>query len=72
MRVLAITLLLLGFYSVFGQIVEIPDENFKEALLEQGVDTNGDNEIQISEAEAVKKIEHSSKFLYIKSYTYQP
>lgn len=33
------------------EIIDIPDVNFKNALIEQGVDTNNDNEIQISEAE---------------------
>ncbi|MGB3343153.1 MAG: hypothetical protein WBA61_04520, partial [Aequorivita sp.] len=36
-----------------AQIVNIPDVNFKNALIEAGVDTNGDGEIQLSEAEAV-------------------
>ncbi|AXG71518.1 internalin-J [Kordia sp. SMS9] len=36
----------------FGQIVNIPDSNFKTALLNHSpvIDTNGDNEIQVSEA----------------------
>lgn len=36
-----------------AQIVHIPDSNFKDALIAEGVDTNGDGEIQVSEAEAV-------------------
>lgn len=38
----------------FGQIVNIPDSNFKNALLNHDpvIDTNGDGEIQVSEAEA--------------------
>ncbi len=41
--------------SVFSQIVTIPDANFKQALLDYPftIDTNGDNEIQVSEALAV-------------------
>ena len=33
--------------------VNIPDNNFLNALIEQGVDTNGDGEISSAEAEAV-------------------
>lgn len=36
-----------------AQIVNIPDSNFKNALIDEGVDTNNDGEIQVSEAEAV-------------------
>ena len=36
-----------------AQIVNIPDPNFKNALIDEGVDTNNDGEIQVSEAEAV-------------------
>ncbi|PWI31444.1 T9SS C-terminal target domain-containing protein [Flavobacteriaceae bacterium LYZ1037] len=43
-------LLLITFYTQ-AQIVTIPDTNFKNALISQGVDTNGDGEIQITEAE---------------------
>lgn len=48
-----IVLLLLIFMSQISlaQIVNIPDANFKAALIEAGVDTNGDGEIQVSEAE---------------------
>ena len=45
-----------GFHS-HGQIVDIPDENFKLFLTDQGVDTNEDGEIQISEALAVETLE---------------
>ena len=52
------TLLLLFCLAAIGlnaQIVNIPDPNFKAALLNHNpvIDTNGDGEIQISEAEAV-------------------
>ena len=40
-----------------AQIVDIPDANFKRALIDQGVDTNGDGEIQVSEAELVEKLD---------------
>lgn|SRR5690554_236579 len=46
-------LLLLTCTFLSAQIVHIPDSNFKDALIAEGVDTNGDGEIQVSEAEAV-------------------
>lgn len=49
--------ILLTLFSVLGvqaQIVNIPDANFKNALLNHfpPIDTNGDGEIQVTEAEA--------------------
>lgn len=43
-----------------AQIVDIPDSNFKDALIIDGVDLNGDGEIQNSEAEAVTTLKVSS------------
>lgn len=48
-------LLCIGQLSI-GQIVTIPDANFKTALIEDGVDTNDDGEIQVSEAENTTSI----------------
>jgi Leucine-rich repeat (LRR) protein len=42
--------------NLSAQIIDIPDANFKNALIAAGVDKNGDGEIQESEAESVKKI----------------
>ncbi len=55
--------LLYFFTSVLGfsQIVNIPDVNFKAELISDGVDTNGDNEIQISEAENILYLNISSE-----------
>src|SRR5690606_15446989 len=39
--------------GLYAQIVNIPDPIFKERLFMEGVDTNNDFEIQVSEAEAV-------------------
>lgn len=40
--------------SAFGQNVNIPDANFKAALVgNSSINTNGDGEIQVSEAEAI-------------------
>jgi hypothetical protein len=43
---------LLFFVISNAQIVDIPDLNFLNALIGEGVDTNGDGDIQVSEAEA--------------------
>ncbi len=56
-----IILLAILFQNVFsfGQIVDIPDENFKNALLDQTpvIDSNNDGEIQVTEAQATTMIE---------------
>jgi hypothetical protein len=49
---LLLTILLVPFL-LRAQIVHIPDANFKAALVGNGeINTNGDDEIQVSEAEA--------------------
>ncbi|MGB3342583.1 MAG: hypothetical protein WBA61_01595, partial [Aequorivita sp.] len=53
-------LLMMGSF-LHAQIVNIPDVNFKNALIEEGVDTNGDGEIQISEAAAVINLNVNGK-----------
>ncbi|CAL2083718.1 leucine-rich repeat domain-containing protein [Tenacibaculum sp. 190524A02b] len=60
-----ITFLVVLFLSAttFSQIVNIPDANFKNALLNHNplIDTNKDGEIQITEAEAATEINVSGK-----------
>lgn len=52
-----IVLLLLFFTGmVKAQIVNIPDANFKAALIADGIDTNGDGEIQTVEAFVVNQL----------------
>lgn len=54
MKKLTVTLATLLFsISSYAQIVEIEDNNFKSYLIGLGIDTDGDGEIQNSEAEAV-------------------
>jgi uncharacterized repeat protein (TIGR01451 family) len=55
MKHLLLTLTLLTSFFASAQIVNIPDANFKNALLNHNpvIDTNGDGEIQVSEAEVV-------------------
>ena len=49
-----ITFVLVFLFSIdlYGQTVNIPDSNFLQALIDLGVDSNGDGEIQFIEAEA--------------------
>ena len=51
-----IYLLLLVPFCVNAQIVNIPDANFKTKLIQLGVDTNSDGEIQNAEALAVTNL----------------
>ncbi len=53
--------LLIGLMNANAQIVEIPDSNFKQRLLNYGVDSNNDGEIQVSEAEAVTILDLDNK-----------
>src|SRR5688572_19068690 len=55
MKHILLTLALLASFAGSAQIVNIPDANFKNALLNHNpvIDTNGDGEIQVSEAVAV-------------------
>ncbi|MBC9914976.1 leucine-rich repeat domain-containing protein [Chitinophaga varians] len=48
--------LLLTAQAALAQNVKMRDENFKKALIEQGVDLNDDGEIQVSEALKVTKL----------------
>ena len=55
-----IAVLLLAF-PLFSQNVSIPDTAFLYALIEEGVDTNGDGEISYSEAESVTHLDVSGE-----------
>ena len=62
MKPLIITFLFSFCFSLLvGQNVSIPDTNFKNALIEKGVDTNNDSIIQVSEAEAITRLEVYSR-----------
>ena len=54
---------LLFIFSIQGnsQTVTIPDTNFLNALIAQGVDTSGDGMIQISEAVAINDLDLDDK-----------
>jgi len=43
-----------------AQIVNIPDANFKAALIAYGVDTNNDGQIQVSEAQAMNVLQFTN------------
>ena len=66
MKHVLLTLTLLFSFFASAQIVNIPDANFKNALLNHNpiIDTNGDGEIQVSEAEAVQFIFVSQKNIH--------
>jgi len=53
---LCFLVLALSYSTVHSQYVTIPDPNLMEALLEHGVDTNGDYFISVGEAEAVDSL----------------
>lgn len=61
MKLLYILLLFAPCGILNAQIVTIPDANFKIALIEEGVDTNGDGEIQVAEAEEVIDLDVSAE-----------
>lgn len=70
MTKIASLLFILITFFFNAQIVNIPDANFKNYLLtgQSGVNTNGDNEIQVSEAQALNGILNIS-FLNISDLT---
>lgn len=43
-------------HLVSAQDVDIPDANFLQALIDEGVDTNGDGVIQVSEAQDIRDL----------------
>ncbi|WP_460218199.1 DUF7619 domain-containing protein [Psychroserpens sp. MEBiC05023] len=47
--------------QLLAQNVNIPDPNFKAALITNGFDTNGDGEIQLTEAELITELYMASK-----------
>lgn len=55
-KILLLLFLAIPFLGI-TQDVNIPDANFLAALIEEGVDTNGDGVIQVSEAEMVDTID---------------
>jgi len=57
----SIILLILIFQPSFSQNVEIPDTSFLSALIEKGVDTNGDELISVEEAAAVTYLDVSGE-----------
>ncbi len=62
MKTLILWMMLLTIALVTNaQNVNIPDANFKNALISAGVDTSGDGEISYAEAEAIKNLNVSEK-----------
>jgi len=50
-RTILVFLLTFTFFQLSSQVIDIPDNKLKEALFDNGIDINDDNEIQQSEAE---------------------
>jgi hypothetical protein len=59
---LILTAFLLGALPLYSQIVTIPDTAFLYALIEEGVDTNGDSLISPDEAEITTYLDISSNW----------
>ncbi|NQY29750.1 MAG: T9SS type A sorting domain-containing protein [Flavobacteriaceae bacterium] len=55
--ILLLTICIVSFTQAQDPIVNIPDANFKAALIEDGVDVSGDGEIQESEAAIITSID---------------
>jgi hypothetical protein len=55
--------ILLVAYPLFSQIVSIPDTAFLYALIDEGVDTNGDSLISQSEADSVTELHIENKHI---------
>ena len=51
---------LLLFQTVHAQTVDIPDANFLNAIIEEGVDVNGDGIIQVSEVTNISELDVSN------------
>lgn len=64
MKKLVLLFILLLTQLSYSQTVTIPDANFKAALIADGVDTNNDGEIQVSEAEALVEMDVSSESIH--------
>ena len=66
MKTLLLILLLVPIIS-FGQNVYIPDANFKNYLIiNSAINTNGDGEIQVSEASSFGGYIYVIQFIYIR------
>ena len=62
MKTLILCILVLIIASISkAQYVDIPDANFKNALIEAGVDTSGDGEISYAEAEVIISLDVSGR-----------
>ncbi|MDM1555541.1 hypothetical protein HX126_13320 [Chryseobacterium indologenes] len=73
----SVTIILINLYlsilTVNAQIINFPDENFKAALIAQGLDTNKDGNLQKAEVINIKKLHvnnaNISSVVGIKNFT---
>ncbi len=64
MKTLILSVLMLSIaYTSGAQYVNIPDANFKNALIEAGVDTDENGEISYDEAEAVTSLDLEGEYI---------
>ena len=56
-----LVLVLTGYSVLLAQNVTIPDQNFLSTLIAIGIDTNGDSQISVAEAEAVTSLDVGSE-----------
>ncbi|HPF11493.1 MAG TPA: T9SS type A sorting domain-containing protein [Flavobacteriaceae bacterium] len=63
MKILGFFIFIFLPFLVYSQTINFPDSNFKNALIEDGVDTNNDGEIQVSEAEAVNSLQINQELI---------
>ena len=61
MKNLIVVLLFFFYQQAIAQIVDIPDLNFRYALIEQGFDKNGDGKMQESEVENIQYLNLTQK-----------
>lgn len=61
MKKILLILIILFSITSYSQVIDIPDTNFKSALLNTGIDTNNNGEIEVSEALVITELEVYSK-----------
>lgn len=80
MKCLSTILFVFFAFYLHGQIVDIPDANFKQTLIDLGVDTNNNNDIEESEAleltalsvfqKSIVSLKGIGKFTNLRSFTF--
>ena len=58
---LILTAILLMAFPMFSHSVSIPDTAFRYALIDEGVDINGDSQVSFAEAKAITSLNISTE-----------